>query len=207
MANHGVYFSTAFKEGCRQTFGAERPWRGSKGIGDWVCMTWTVGVASPWAGLNGADRGAEAEDGDAIRRGGPGRARPDRRGPRWGWPGRGGSRAGASGGSPNSTDFFARRDRRRARRASARRARDQLFAFIRGAQAAEKSQGENETTSAEKAIHEVQHLCQLDSCRGRRPSSSAPRESKHATTPTFAMRSIASHCPTASTAYRRIAEN
>ena len=46
--------------------------------------------------------------------------------------------------------------------------------------AAEKSQGENETTSApEKAIHEVQHLCQLAQLsRAGYYRHLAPRESK-----------------------------
>ena len=82
----------------------------------------------------------------------------------------------------NSTSIFSQglATCRRASGASPGAWRDQLFALIKDLSAAEKSQGENETTSApEKAIHEVQHLCQLAQLsRAGYYRHLAPRESK-----------------------------
>src|ERR1700734_3937384 len=92
-------------------------------------------------------------------------------------------RAGASGWSPTIGPRFFSQGLATCRRASGARPgawRDQLFALIKDLSAAEKSQGENETTSApEKAIHEVQHLCQLAQLsRAGYYRHLAPRESK-----------------------------
>ena len=133
-----------------------------------------LGMASPWRSRfepsARTQEGAEAEDGDQrSARGRPGQFGSVRRGnlfPSPSWPGR--RRASKSWSvwlvANNSTSiFFARPcDLPTRFRGQPRRVRDQLFALIKDLSAAEKSQGENETTSApEKAIHEVQHLCQL----------------------------------------------
>src|ERR1700723_2968524 len=92
-------------------------------------------------------------------------------------------RAGASGWSPTTRPRFFSQGLATCRRASGAGPgawRDQLYALIKDLSAAEKSQGENETTSApEKAIHEVQHLCQLAQLsRAGYYRHLAPRESK-----------------------------
>src|SRR6202166_1174312 len=92
-------------------------------------------------------------------------------------------RAGASGWSPTTRPRFFSQGLATCRRASGASPgawRDQLFALIKDLSAAEKSQGENETTRApEKAIHEVQHLCQLAQLsRAGYYRHLAPRESK-----------------------------
>src|SRR5271163_3029572 len=87
---------------------------------------------------------------------------------RWAWRGQGEGadrRAGASGWSSTIGPLFFSQGLAACRRASGTAPgawRDQLYALIKDLSAAEKSQGENETTSApEQATHEVQHLCQL----------------------------------------------
>src|SRR6201998_2354598 len=110
-----------------------------------------LGVASPWRSRfepsARTQEGAEVEDGDQRSAGGAHR------------------RAGASGWSPTTRPRFFSQGLATCRRASGASPgawRDQLFALIKDLSAAEKSQGENETTSApEKGINEVQHLCQL----------------------------------------------
>src|SRR5271154_5141252 len=151
-----------------------------------------LGVASPWRRRfepsARTQEGAEAEDGDQRSAGGEGAHR----------------RAGASGWSPTTRPRFFSQGLATCRRASGASPgawRDQLFALIKDLSAAEKSQGENETTSApEKAIHEVQHLCQLAQLSRAAIIVISRRVNPSATTPAFAMRSIASHYPTASTA-------
>src|SRR6204780_275122 len=152
-----------------------------------------LGVASPWRGRvepsARTQEGAEAEDGDQRSAGGrPGKLSSLRRGnlgfPRRAGQGEGaGRRAGASGWSPTTRPRFFSQGLATCRRASGASPgawRDQLFALIKDLSAAEKSQGENETTSApEKAIHEVQHLCQLAQLsRAGYFRHFAPRESK-----------------------------
>ncbi len=154
-----------------------------------------LGVASPWRSRfepsARTQERAEAEDGD----------RRSKRGPPWpalgsvrrgnlGFRRRAGQgegahrRAGASGWSPTTRpSIFSQAPCATCRRASGASPgawRDQLFALIKDLSAAEKSQGENETTSApEKAIHEVQHLCQLAQLsRAGYYRHLAPRESK-----------------------------
>src|SRR6202790_4558431 len=135
-----------------------------------------LGVASPWRSRfepsARPQEGAEAEDGDRRSAGGrPGQGEGAHR------------RAGASGWSPTTRPRFFSQGLATCRRASGASPgawRDQLFALIKDLSAAEKSQGENETTSApEKAIHEVQHLCQLAQLsRAGYYRHLAPRESK-----------------------------
>src|ERR1700678_126406 len=135
-----------------------------------------LGVASPWRSRfepsARTQEGAEAEDGDRrSARGRPGQGEGAHR------------RAGASGWSPPTRPRFFSQGLATCRRASGASPgawRDQLFALIKDLSAAEKSQGENETTSApEKAIHEVQHLCQLAQLsRAGYYRHLAPRESK-----------------------------
>src|ERR1700678_1685611 len=152
-----------------------------------------LGVASPWRSRfepsARTQEGAEAEDGDRRSAGGrPGQLGSVRRG-NLGFRRRVGQgegadrRAGASGGSPTTRPRFFSQGLATCRRASGASPgawRDQLFALIKDLSAAEKSQGENETTSApEKAIHEVQHLCQLAQLsRAGYYRHLAPRESK-----------------------------
>src|SRR5580693_6438293 len=135
-----------------------------------------LGVASPWRSRfepsARTQEGAEAEDFDRRSAGGrPGQGEGAHR------------RAGASGWSPTTRPRFFSQGLATCRRASGASPgawRDQLFALIKDLSAAEKSQGENETTSApEKAIHEVQHLCQLAQLsRAGYYRHLAPRESK-----------------------------
>src|SRR6202034_4395707 len=134
-----------------------------------------LGVASPWRGRvepsARTQEGAEAEDGDRRSAGSrPGQLGSVRRGNlgfrRRACQGEGAHRrAGASGWSPTTRPRFFSQGLATCRRASGASPgawRDQLFALIKDLSAAEKSQGENETTSApEKAIHEVQHLCEF----------------------------------------------
>src|SRR5580693_5468885 len=173
-----------------------------------------LGVASPWRSRfepsARTQEGAEAEDGDRRSAGGrPGQLGSVRRG-NLGFRRRAGQgegadrRAGASGGSPTIGPRFFSQGLATCRRASGAGPgawRDQLFALIKDLSAAEKSQGENETTSApEKATHEVQHLCQLAQLsRAGYYRHLAPRESKRDDAD---IRDAIhrSHCPTASTA-------
>src|ERR1700684_2914034 len=150
-------------------------------------------MASPWRSRfepsARTQEGAEAEDGDQRAAGGrPAPPASVRRG-NLGFRRRVGQgegadrRAGASGGSPTTRPRFFSQGLATCRRASGASPgawRDQLFALIKDLSAAEKSQGENETTSApEKAIHEVQHLCQLAQLsRAGYYRHLAPRESK-----------------------------
>src|SRR6202451_3356611 len=152
-----------------------------------------LGVASSWRvrfePSARTQEGAEAEDGDQRSAGGrPGQLGSVRRGNlgfrRPAGQGEGAHRrAGASGWSPTTRPRFFSQGLATCRRASGTSPgawRDQLFALIKDLSAAEKSQGENETTSApEKAIHEVQHLCQLAQLsRAGYYRHLAPRESK-----------------------------
>ena len=79
-------------------------------------------------------------------------------------------RAGASGWPPTTRPRFFSQGLATCRRASGASPgawRDQLFALIKDLSAAEKSQGENETTSApEKAVHGVEICVSSHSCRG-----------------------------------------
>src|ERR1700735_3514889 len=152
-----------------------------------------LGMASPWRSRfepsARTQERAEAEDGDRRSAGGrPGQLGSARRGNlgfRRSAGGRPGAhrRAGASGWPPTTRPRFFSQGLATCRRASGAGPgawRDQLYALIKDLSAAEKSQGENETTSApEKAIHEVQHLCQLAQLsRAGYYRHLAPRESK-----------------------------
>src|SRR5271163_5148416 len=173
-----------------------------------------MGLASPRRGRSEPSArtqgGAEAEDGDRrSAQGRPGQLGSVRRGDlgsrRRAGQGEGADRrAGASGWSSTIGPRFFSQGLAACRRASGDAPgawRDQLYALIKDLSAAEKSQGENETKSApEKATHEVQHLCQLAQLRGPAIIVVSRRARPSATTPTFAMRFIASHCPIASTA-------
>src|SRR6204780_74711 len=152
-----------------------------------------LGVSSLWRSRfepsARTQEGAEAEDGARGAAGArPGQLGAARRG-NLGFRRRAGQgegadrRAGASGWSPTTRPRFFSQGLATCRRASGASPgawRDQLFALIKDLSAAEKSQGENETTSApEKAIHEVQHLCQLAQLsRAGYYRHLAPRESK-----------------------------
>ena len=150
-----------------------------------------LGVASPWRSRfepsARTQEGAEAEDGDRRSAGSCFSACPPRE-PRLPWPPWPGRRRGSKSwsvwlGANNSTSIFSQGLAilpTRASGASPGAWRDQLFALIKDLSAAEKLQGENETTSAPgKAIHEIQHLCQLAQLsRAGYYRHLAPRESK-----------------------------
>src|ERR1700729_2333548 len=183
-----VYFRRRSRRMSSDVWSLARPWRRFRrnwGLPGSYCMNGVgrgVAMARP-------KEGAEAEDGDRRSAGGrPGQLGSVRRG-NLGFRRRAGQgegadrRAGASGGSPTTRPRFFSQGLATCRRASGASPgawRDQLFALIKDLSAAEKSQGENETTSApEKAIHEVQHLCQLAQLsRASYHRHLAPRESK-----------------------------
>src|SRR5277367_756950 len=152
-----------------------------------------MGLASPWRGRSEPSArtqgGAAAEDGDRrSAQGRPGQLGSVRRGDlgsrRRAGQGEGADRrAGASGWSSTIGPRFFSQGLATCRRASGADPgawRDQLYALIKDLSAVEKSQGENQTTSApEQATHEVQHLCQLAQLsRAGYYRHLAPRESK-----------------------------